>query len=200
LVRHGETAWNKERRLQGQGNVPLSPHGVEQVKALVPVVRPYAPATVTASDLERARQTAEVLGYGDCTLDERLRETDLGVWTGLTIEELTAMRSADYHAWRAGTFLPEGAESSEMLTERVRPAIEELVGAPGPVLVIAHGGVVRAALEILLELDMEKLVPVSAGSLTVVDVPEGWPDHEGAIAKLHSYNLTGYSGMGPVPD
>src|SRR5690606_2735701 len=134
LVRHGETAWNKERRLQGQEDIPLSPRGMDQAKALAPVVRPFAPTTVIASDLKRARQTAEALGYGDCRSDMRLREADLGVWVGMSAEELMATRAAEYLAWRAGTLTPEGAESFEVLIERVRPALQDLVRAPGPVL------------------------------------------------------------------
>lgn len=199
LVRHGETAWNKERRLQGQEDIPLSPRGLEQARALSPVVRPFAPATVIASDLKRARQTAEALGYGDCRSDVRLREADLGEWVGLSAEELMATKAADYLAWRAGTLTPKGAESFEVLAERVRRAIADLVGAPGPVLVVSHGGVVRAALAILLDLYPDKLVPVSPGSLTVVDVPAGRPSAD-ASAKLHSYNLTGYAALEPAPD
>ncbi len=200
FVRHGETAWNNERRLQGQEDIPLSPIGVEQARALAPVVRPFEPVTVIASDLKRARQTAEELGYGDCRLDPRLREADLGAWVGLSAAELMATRAADYLAWRAGTLTPEGAESFEMLIERVRPALQDLVKQPGPVLVVSHGGVVRAALAVLLNLYPDKIVPVNPGSLSVVDVPKSWPDVAGEGPKLHSYNVTGYSALEPAPD
>lgn len=200
LVRHGETPWNKDRRLQGQEDIPLSARGMEQARALAPVVRPYAPATVIASDLQRARQTAELLGYGDCRADVRLREADLGVWVGLSAEELMATKAADYLAWRSGTLTPQGAESFEMLIERVRPAIQDLVSAPGPVLVVSHGGVVRAVLAILLDIYPDKLVPVSPGSLTVVDVPKDWPEPATGGPKLHSYNVTGYAALEPAPD
>lgn len=200
LVRHGETAWNKERRLQGQEDIPLSQRGLEQARALAPVVRPFAPATVISSDLARARQTAEALGYADCRSDVRLREADLGAWVGISATELMATRAADYLAWRAGTLTPEGAESFEVLVDRVRPALREIVAAPGPVLIVSHGGVVRAALAILLDLYPDRLVPVSPASLTVVDVPAAWPDAGSDCPKLHSYNLTGYAALEPAPD
>lgn len=201
LVRHGETVWNSERRLQGQEDIPLSARGIEQARALAPVVQAFAPATVVASDLQRAHQTAEELGFGGCLRDERLREAHLGIWVGLRAAELMATEPDSYLAWRQGTLTPPEGESFERLMERTRGALSDALEGPGPVLVVTHGGVVRAALALLLGLYPDRIVPVSPASLTIVDVDEGAlaPGATGG-AKLHSLNVTGYSALEPAPD
>ena len=102
LMRHGETTWNAESRLQGQDNSALSERGIEQVRRFRAFLRALNPARVVSSDLGRTRQTAELIGHGDCPSDPRLREWDMGSWTGRTKPELIAAHGALYHAWRAG--------------------------------------------------------------------------------------------------
>lgn len=201
LVRHGETVWNSERRLQGQEDIPLSARGIEQARALAPVVRAFAPATVVASDLKRAHQTAEALGYGACKLDERLREAHLGAWVGLRAADLLREEPASYLAWREGTLTPPEGESFEQLQVRTLAVLQDVLREPGPVLVVTHGGVVRAALAQLLGLYPDRIVPVSPASLTIVDVEAGAPE-TGAKggARLHSFNVTGYDALEPAPD
>lgn len=200
LVRHGETVWNSERRLQGQEDIPLSARGIEQARSLAPVVRAFAPATVVASDLKRAHQTAEALGYGACKLDERLREAHLGAWVGLRAADLLREEPASYLAWREGTLTPPEGESFEQLQVRTLAVLQDVLREPGPVLVVTHGGVVRAALAQLLGLYPDRIVPVSPASLTIVDVEEGALEAGSGGAKLHSFNVTGYDALEPAPD
>src|SRR5690348_4865753 len=110
LVRHGETTWNAEQRLQGQDNAPLSQRGVQQAKRFAAFAKALAPTRVVSSDLGRTRETVGLLGFTDVPTDERLREIDMGDWTGRIKPELEAERRDDYLAWRAGTFTPENAE------------------------------------------------------------------------------------------
>lgn len=131
LVRHGETVWNSERRLQGQEDIPLSARGIEQARSLAPVVRAFAPATVVASDLKRAHQTAEALGYGACKLDERLREAHLGAWVGLRAADLLREEPASYLAWREGTLTPPEGESFEQLQVRTLAVLQDVLREPG---------------------------------------------------------------------
>lgn len=201
LVRHGETVWNSERRLQGQEDIELSARGLEQARALAPMVRAFAPVTVVASDLKRARQTAEALGYGACRFDQRLREAHLGKWVGLHAADLLRTDPASYQAWRQGTLTPPDGESFEVLMERVKDSLGDLLSEPGPVLVVTHGGVVRAALALLLGLYPDRIVPVSPASLSIVDVVDGSVRvGAGTGARLHSFNLTGYNALEPAPD
>ena len=201
LVRHGETTWNSDRRLQGQEDIPLSARGIEQARSLAPHVRAFAPQTVVASDLQRAKQTAEALGYGDGRLDERLREAHLGDWVGLSAADLLSTDAASYQAWRQGTLTPPGGESFDELIERVRAALWELRSEPGPILVATHGGVIRAALALLLGLYPDRIVPVSPASLTIIEmVDDAAAFGSSGGARLHSFNITGYDALEPAPD
>src|SRR3954453_4284107 len=87
LVRHGESTWNAEHRLQGQADPPLSELGREQAEALLPFLDGL-PTRRLSSDLTRAVQTAELLGLAGAPTDRRWREIDIGEWAGFTLDEL----------------------------------------------------------------------------------------------------------------
>lgn len=182
FVRHGETAWNSERRLQGQADVGLSAAGLRQVMALRPLVQGLAPDAVVASDLRRTMETCVALGYEGPRLDQRLREADLGAWTARSIEQLRADEGEAYGAWRAGSYTPDGAESWETLLERVGGAVDGLVAAGGNQLIVTHGGPIRAACMHLLGLHPRHVLPVAPASVTVIEV-----NHR---PRLAVYNLT----------
>lgn len=182
FVRHGETAWNSERRLQGQADVGLSAAGLRQVMALRPLVQGLAPDAVVASDLRRTMETCVALGYEGPRLDQRLREADLGAWTARSIEQLRADEGEAYGAWRAGSYTPDGAESWETLLERVGGAVDGLVAAGGNQLIVTHGGPIRAACMHLLDLHPRHVLPVAPASVTVIEV-----NHR---PRLAVYNLT----------
>jgi glucosyl-3-phosphoglycerate phosphatase len=180
LIRHGETAWNAARRLQGAVDLPLSPAGRAQARALAQMVAALAPVAAVASDLARARETAALLGFPGARLDRRWRESDLGRWTGRSPAELPP---GHHRQWRAGRRTPPGGESWEALGARVGAALADLrEGGRGTVLVVTHGGPIRRALALMVGLDPDRIVPPRTGSLTVVDLEGG--------ARLRAYNLT----------
>src|SRR3546814_16845958 len=113
LMRHGETGWNAEARLQGQDNSSLSERGIEQARRLRTFVRALKPARVVTSDLDRARQTAELIAHGDCPSDPILRECNMGSWTGRTKPDLHATPAALPTTWRAAEFTPHRREPGE---------------------------------------------------------------------------------------
>jgi broad specificity phosphatase PhoE len=146
LVRHGESTWNAQSRWQGQADPPLSPFGERQAEDAA--VQLAAIATVTAvwaSDLVRARRTAELiakhLGVERVHEEPRLRERDVGAWSGLTREEIEA-RWPGYLAARRS---PPDFESDDALLGRTRAGLSAAVdgSGAGDVLVVTHGGVVR---------------------------------------------------------
>ena len=190
LVRHGESIWNAERRLQGQVDVPLSDRGRMHVRALRRLVAHYEPERAVTSDLARARETAALLGFADATVDVRWREAHLGLWQGQGIEGLRRDDEARYAAWRAGEVTPEAGEPWAEVCARITSAVREL-GA-GNVLVVTHGGPIRAVCATLLELAPRSLVPVSPASLTIVDL-DGRP-------RLRAFNLTAYEDDAEPPD
>ncbi|NTU85922.1 MAG: histidine phosphatase family protein [Chloroflexales bacterium] len=183
FVRHGETDWNAERRLQGQADVGLSACGLRQVAALRPLVAGLGAESAVASDLRRCRETSAALGFLAPRLDPRLREVDLGTWTARLIDELRAEDGEAYHAWRAGSHTPPGAEAWDALVGRVSAAVDALVSAGGSHLVVTHGGPIRAACLHLLGLHPRHVLPVAPASVTVIEVRQR--------PRLAVYNLTG---------
>jgi len=101
LVRHGESTWNAEHRLQGQQDPPLSARGREQARAAARVVAGLGlpAARIVCSDLSRARETAELLGLGAARLDPAWREIDVGRWAGRRAAEVHGgcVRAATAH-------------------------------------------------------------------------------------------------------
>jgi broad specificity phosphatase PhoE len=193
LLRHGETEWNERRILQGQADPPLSALGRQQAETIAGFVDAYAPNLAVTSDLRRARETAALVGFTHARPDPSWREADLGEWTGKSKHVLRAERLDDYRAWREGRFSPPGAESFEQLCARVRSALTSLADHEGTILVVTHGGVVRAACTLLLGLLPGNLIPVNPASLTVIDV--------GATrARLRAFNAMPVMGDLDPPD
>lgn len=160
LIRHGETEWNRDQRVQGHYDVPLSERGVRQAERLAEWLAEEALGAVYSSDLQRARITAEILA-GDqipVRLEPRLREARFGLFEGLTSAEIQAAYPEAYLAWRhdAIRHRPPGGETLEDLQERCMEALaEHLPEHPGQtVAVVAHGGPVRVMVCGLLDLPM----------------------------------------------
>jgi probable phosphoglycerate mutase len=166
LVRHGETLWNREGRLLGWTDLPLTPEGEAQARALKGLLPPL-PAY--SSDLLRARRTAELAGFRP-QATRALREIHFGALEGAPWEALEpAYKEA---LLRFQGFHPPGGESLDDFQERVFRFLE---GLKAPALLFTHGGVVRAALRALGE---DGLVP--PGSVLVVDWPRRVLDRLGA--------------------
>lgn len=148
FVRHGESTWNAEARWQGWGDPPLSARGRAQAEALAARLAGTAPGTLLSSDLTRAAETARILGVAlglAPRFDPRLRERDLGVWSGLTEAEIAARHGDELARFRARDpeVRPGGGESRAAFHARVAPALAELGRARGRVLVVTHLGVLR---------------------------------------------------------
>ena len=165
-MRHGETLWNREGKLLGWTDLPLTPEGEAQARALKGLLPPL-PAF--SSDLVRARRTAELAGFRP-EATWALREIHFGALEGAPWEALEpAYKEA---LLRFQGFHPPGGESLEDFQERVFRFLE---GLKAPALLFTHGGVVRAALRAVGE---DGLVP--PGSVLVVDWPRRVLDRLGA--------------------
>lgn len=151
LIRHGETAWNAEHRIQGQLDVPLSASGIRQSAQLAERLAAEPIAAIYSSDLARAALTAAPLGarIGRVPqLDARLRERDFGVFQGLTLDEIAERFPREFERWRARELdwaMPDG-ESAQQLLVRVTAALTDIVARhpDAVVVVVAHGGVLDA--------------------------------------------------------
>jgi alpha-ribazole phosphatase len=179
LIRHGQTTWNAERRLQGHQDSPLSPRGILEAEA---VGRRLANEPLTAlysSDLSRASHTAEILNAAHhLPLVQRadLREVNLGQWEGKTASELEQDETeADLLAkWREDSLTnrPPGGERLEELQARVVSALEEIAEdhPEGLIAVVTHGGVIKAAVAWVLglPLDHQRRFEVGNASITTL--------------------------------
>lgn len=186
LLRHGETLWNAEQRLQGHENSELSERGRAQARQFAKYAAALNPKHVVSSDLGRTLETAKLLGYADAPCDRRFRELNMGDWTGRTKPELMASNGEQYQLWRAGEFTPSNGEDWLAFRGRVADGIRDwLLKASGDVLAIVHSGVVRAACSEFLGLPPGRIVPTTPGAATVLrfDVPQTME------AKLEAYNL-----------
>jgi probable phosphoglycerate mutase len=182
LVRHGETEWNAKEVLQGQADIELSDNGRAQARALAAIVSNWTIDLAVTSDLKRTRQTSALLGYPEARSDARWREADLGEWTARDANELKATLGDEYRAWREGRTAPPGGEDFGALSRRIAAAMAPLHATDGTVLVVTHGGAIRAALAQLIDLTPERIIPVQNGSLTVLEFDQ--------VARLSLYNVT----------
>lgn len=179
LVRHGATSWTAERRLQGRTDIDLTAKGRADAAALRDAVSVWAPSSVVASPLLRARSTASALSDLEPSIDERWAEATLGEWEGRVPAEI----GPDYTEWRAGRLVPPGGESAAALRARIEGAVADAARRPGPVLVVTHGGTIRAVLARYIGLTADLIEPVAAPSLTAIDV-----QHDGS-ARLVAFNV-----------
>lgn len=140
FLRHGETDWNAQGLSQGNVDVPLNATGLAQARAAAGLLRERGIVGLVASPLARARMTADIvadaLGLA-VRLDDDLREAAFGVQEGQAMGQWFA-------DWAAGRFTPEGGESFASLRARAIAAVNRALAGPGPVLVVAHGGLFRA--------------------------------------------------------
>src|SRR6266851_187680 len=154
LIRHGRTAWNNEDRLQGWADQPLDDTGLTQARALAAWLQAVAFDAFYSSPLRRARQTAEVVAepHGlPVTLDDRLRERNVGDWTGLTLDQARAQAPDRFDAdWRQSG--APGGEAQAALTARVAAVVDDIVAAwpAATVAVVSHGGALSSVLAHLL--------------------------------------------------
>jgi broad specificity phosphatase PhoE len=166
LVRHGETEWNHDNRVQGSMDVPLSSRGRAQAEALAQELlrRREAYDRIYTSDLKRAGETARILatrlGGPEVAVDPLLREMDCGRWEGLSIDDLREREPEGWRRWMDDpAFRVPGGESILDVRERARAFLEsrreELRGAER-VLVVAHGLLNRMILSEIMAIEPQR--------------------------------------------
>jgi broad specificity phosphatase PhoE len=193
MLRHGQTAYNLRSRMQGQLDTELTDLGRAQAVAAAAALAKHQPLLIISSDLRRAYDTAvalaELTGL-PVHADERLRETHLGDWQGMTHSEIDAIAPGARLAWREdASWAPHGGENRVDVAARSLPLIAELLaGEPDwgvaeeparPVVLVAHGGLIAALTAALLGL------PVG-----------NWP----AIGGMGNASWTQLSGYSTDPD
>jgi probable phosphoglycerate mutase len=141
LARHGETEWSREGRHTGRTDLPLTPRGEEQARALAPLLADRKIVLALSSPALRARRTAELAGLTGVETDERLWEWDYGQYEGLSTPRIREDRPG-WYLWRDGVI---GGETVDQVGERVDGVLEQVraVLADGDVVLVAHGHVLR---------------------------------------------------------
>lgn len=181
VIRHGQTDWNAERRLQGQTDIPLNEFGRSQasqngrtLKGLLGAPEGY---TFIASPLSRTRETMErvrqAMGLDplDYSTDERLKELSFGDWEGQTLKEVRAtapekLLARDADKW---SFIPPGvaAESYEILCWRVGAWLQSL---EGPTVSVSHGGVIRSLFRLIAEVGEDEAASLPIPQDQILDI------------------------------
>jgi probable phosphoglycerate mutase len=207
VIRHGETAWNRERRMQGTTDTQLSDVGRAQARALGRRLAGRIFAALYTSDLARARDTARTIAEHadrDIVTDPRLQERRFGIFEGLTVEEIVA-RYPDEHvrfASRDPDYAVPGGESARSFTERCIGCLAEIAGRhPGhEVVVVTHGLVLDSLYRAAHGLDhgARRPVPLINASVNVFGFDGGaWRlELWGDISHLAADQVTVYRGAG----
>ena len=182
LARHGQSDWNAERRWQGHADRPLTERGQAQARALAERLAEFDLDAIYSSDLSRARDTATVVAESqglEVQQDPRLREVDVGSWSGLTRDDARAHFPDAYQRWRNGEQGWTDGETYEDMTERVLDAVWDIARANdgGRILIVSHGGPVRAVHATALGMDIHsyrRMRPVEPNArLSAVCIEDG---------------------------
>jgi broad specificity phosphatase PhoE len=157
MWRHGETDYNATGRMQGHLDSALTEVGRNQARFAVPALARFSPDIVVASDLRRATDTAttftEVTGV-PLRVDKRLRETNLGLWQGMTSAEVDEQWPGSRQQWQTDpTWTPPGGESRLEVAARAAEVVSDLDESTEDTAVLcAHGGLIAALTGHMLEL------------------------------------------------
>jgi phosphoserine phosphatase len=173
LARHGQTIWNKERRFQGQTDIPLSKEGVKQAKALAKRIKNLKISKIYTSQLKRAIHTADIIAKPAKLTVEKIKELNersYGAWEGLFWEDKNKELNGSLKACELDV-IPEGGESLAQVQKGIlgvfNPLIKKHQGET--ILIVCHGIVIRVLISHLTKLSpkevMEKKIPNTSISI-----------------------------------
>jgi glucosyl-3-phosphoglycerate phosphatase len=202
LLRHARTAWNAERRFQGQADPPLDDVGRAQAYEAAALVAALDPDVLVSSDAMRAVQTAEPIAEitgVEVLVDQRLRERSLGHWEGLTRDEVAHRYPDEYADWVAGRDVSRrGGETRKQVAARALAAFSDLPDVATAVLV-THSATAMALCSALLGMRQEVHV---LGPLANCHWSELWVEHHdgaGPLWRLRAHNIGAPGAVAPLP-
>ena len=178
MVRHGESTWNREQRIQGQLDPPLTDRGLVQGGEVAERLSGHEVVALYTSDLTRARQTAQLIAEQvgcEPIVVSWLREIGLGSWEGKTSHDLIEEYPELWHAWarEPSWNLVPGGEGAAAFERRVNEAVQELFSRhpEGDILCVTHGGVIQVALGTVVGRASDGIFPflIENCSLTVLE-------------------------------
>ena len=206
VIRHGETVWNSERRMQGQRNSALSELGRAQARALGRRLQSERFDYLYSSDLDRAYETAQAVATltgHEIRLDQRLRERAFGIFEGLTRDEMAARHPEEYARFRARDpdYAVPGGESPRAFHERCMSCFTAIANAHlgARVVVIAHGLLLASLYRVVHGLDLQQprsLDLVNAGLNSFRYADERWQMLTWAD-RMHLHDVTDFQEGAP---
>jgi broad specificity phosphatase PhoE len=177
LLRHGRTAWNAERRFQGQADPPLDEVGRAQAYEVAALLAAFSPGVIVSSDLSRATQTAAPLGEltgVEVRIDARLRERSLGHWEGLTRDDVQERYPEEFAEWiTGGEVRRRGGESRTQVADRAFAAFVEVPDVE-VAIVVTHSATAMALCARLMGLSQRVH---ALGPLANCHWSELWAEH-----------------------
>jgi glucosyl-3-phosphoglycerate phosphatase len=202
LLRHGRTAWNAQRRFQGQADPPLDDVGRMQAYEVAALIASLQPDLLVSSDAARAMRTAELVAAAAALpirVEPRLRERSLGHWEGLTRDEVAAQYPDEFADWMAGRDVSgRGGESREDVARRAVAAFAELPEV-GTAVLVTHSATAMALTTALLGLDQRVHV---LGPLANCHWSELTAEHHDGVRpiwRLRAHNVGSPGVVVPLP-
>ena len=178
FIRHGETDWNADGRVQGNADVPLSERGREQAEELATRLAGWPIGAVYSSDLQRALDTARPLADRlglEPVVDPILRERNFGAFEGLLDSEVEARLDDSATFWRDPDTRPDDGESRREVWNRVVGFLDALLENPpaDEIAIVSHGGPIRLAAAYLAQEDVESMTWRAVANVSVTTVESG---------------------------
>ncbi|MEG6565887.1 histidine phosphatase family protein [Thermoanaerobacterium saccharolyticum] len=181
IVRHGETLWNRQKKIQGVSDTELSDEGMKQAYLLSQRLKNEIIDVIFSSDLDRAYKTATFIAKNfnlDVIKLPELREISFGVWEGLTVDEIEKSYKELYHTWKTKPTEAtiEGAETLKAVQDRILNATNKIVEQykNKSILIVSHGTTIKALILGMLNLDLSFYPKIRQDNtaLNIIDVKD----------------------------
>ncbi len=194
FVRHGQSEWNIDNRIQGTTNTKLTAKGKMQAERLALELSRYNIDKIYSSCLERAENTALTVGAvinKPINLESSFNEMNFGIWQGKTMKEIEINHNKDFNIWmkEPDKLNLENAENLKSLREKLAPKLEEIIISMDDqetVLIVTHGTTLKTAILTLLDMPLSnyKNFAISNVSISLIEVR----DYNNVLVKLNDTN------------
>jgi len=184
IVRHGETQWNAESRAQGSMNVQLTENGINQARSLANRIQHYPIDVIYSSDLDRAYETAKIIGKKinlEVNILNELREMSFGKWEGLTMAEIQQKYRDHYIVWRSTPHqakIPDGEKLLDVQTRSLK-AVRQLLKRHKDqnILIVSHGVTIKSMILGLMDIELSNFYKIKQDNacLNIIEFREYGP-------------------------
>lgn len=179
LVRHGDTAWNREHVFRGRVEVPLSDEGREQARLAGQALKDTPLSSIYCSPRQRAKETAEIIAqfhHQEVIPHEAFDDMDFGQWQGMPLEQVKDQYAQDYAAWegRPEAFVAPGGEGLDAVRRRSLAGLQQLVSEMGEgqgedktLAIVTHRVILKVLICAMLGLDNSHFWHIRQGTCAI---------------------------------